>query len=103
MDGVFSVTLKVKLLVSIASNAESGAQRTGKPHTWWMKRALRARKFSVEKEGLKRPERLNCYNWQFIYIRIKSPLLRLDWLEGKTKTKMTFEFEVFETYVMQCP
>ena len=52
--------------------------------------------FFVEKEGLKRPERLNCYNWQFIYIQIKSPLLRLDWLEGKTKTKMTFEFEVFE-------
>jgi len=59
-----------------------------------MKHALRARKFSVEKEGLKRPERLNCYNWQFIYIWIKLPLLRLDWLEGKTKTKMIFEFEV---------
>ena len=77
----------------MASNAKSGAQRKQrilykKPHSWQMKRALHAQKFFVEKEI-----QLAVY----LYLN-KSPLLRLGWLEGKMKTKMTFEFKVFETY-----
>ena len=109
-QGILSNTLSV----SMASNAESGAQRQrkwrripesptlgrwnvrcmhksflNKPCSY--KRTRHGKKW-VEKEGLKKRERLNCYNCQFIYIRIKSPLLGLG--EGKTKTKMTFELEV---------